>query len=124
MTADEYTNFKYKSNAELAAMMAMADINVLNMATTDTVEFQDVPDRGANCERPGEVIVAVVEYKWWYGPAPSDSRWQRVPVVYGDFTCNSFSQRERQLCEKIICTVAEIREHIEKQTGVSQSVRH
>lgn len=126
MTSDEYTNFKYKNNSQLAAMMAMADINVLNVSTTNTTEFQQVRQgmEGKAETAPAYMIAAVVEYKWWYGPAPSENRWQRIPVVSCDFTNTAFDDRERDLYKSILCTVAGIRDEIEEQTGISQDVRH
>lgn len=121
MTSEEYTNFKYKNDSQLLAMMAMADINVLNISVTDTVEFQK---GGGEHDIPAYMVAAVVEYKWWYGPSPSESRWQRIPVIYCDFSCTPFHDRERDLHKHILCTVAGIRDEIEDQTGVSQNVRH
>lgn len=122
MTSDEYTNFKYKNNSQIAALMAMADINVLNVSATNTLEFQK--QEGGEHDVPAYMLAAVVEYKWWYGEAPSENRWQRIPVVSCDFSCIPFMDRERNLYKAILCTVAGIRDEIEKQTGVSQNVRH
>jgi len=83
-----------------AAELALNEINVLFCAASESR------------------VIYVVEYKWWYGNGPSDSRWQRVSIsLPSDLGYNWEYHR-------IAYRVKEIREALAAKTGVSQNVRH
>lgn len=83
-----------------AAALALNEINVLFCA--------------ANEKR----VIYVVEYKWWYGNGPNDSRWQRVSI---SLPSNVGQGHEY---DRIAYRVEKIREALADKTGVSQNVRH
>jgi len=103
ITVEELIGVEEQAEQELgaaAAELALNEINVLFCA--------------ANESR----VIYVVEYKWWYGNGPSDSRWQRISISIPTNSNPSWTY------DRIAYRVKKIREALADKTGVSQDVRH
>lgn len=85
---------------QATAMLAVQDINILNVIET------------------GSKTRFLVEFKWWYGDLPSESRWQRTTICVEDDVPESL------ILQYIAVEVSLARHGLEELTGVSQDVRH
>ena len=85
---------------QMTAMLAIQDINILNVIQTE------------------KKTRFLVEFKWWYGEAPSESRWQRTTVCVED------ELPEDLIFPYISLEVSLARHGLKELTGVSQDVRH
>lgn len=82
------------------------DINILGVISSTFMEQSQSHD--------GYLLI---EFKWWYGDAPNESRWQKTIL-------NMDADDRARMVALAISKVKAIRLQIEKQTGVSQNVRH
>jgi len=85
---------------QATAMLAVQDINILNVIDT------------------GRKTRFLVEFKWWYGDLPSESRWQRTTICVED------DLPEDLILEYIAVEISLARHGLKELTGVSQDVRH